>query len=382
LIEKPSLYLDEHVAFRNSVRQFVARELAPRAEEFRASRQIDRSVWKRAGDLGFLGFMMSAEFGGGGTQDFRFNAILGQELARLGYAYASSFGINVDVVSPYLLELTTEAQKDRWLPAFCAGELITAMALTEPGAGSDLAAVATRAERTSGGWTISGSKTFITNGSACDLALVLARTGGPGARGLSLFAVESGATGFVKGRKLDKLGQHEVDTSELFFDDVVVGDDALIGVEGAAFGYLMRNLAQERLSCAVAAHAHAEQAFAVSLAYAKNRKAFGSAIGSFQHNKFELATARADLDVAAAFLENCIWDHLGHKLDPVDAAKAKYWATEVQNRVVDLGLQLFGGYGYMRESEIANAWVDARVTRIFAGTNEIMREVIGRSLGL
>ena len=381
-MKRPELFDDEHQAFAASVRRFVDTELAPNAERYRHDRLIDRTAWKKAGELGFLGFMVPEQYGGGGASDFRFNVMLGRELARLGYAYASSFGINTDVVSPYLLDLTTEAQKQRWLPRFCSGDLVTAIALTEPGTGSDLAAVSTKATPVDGGWELNGVKTFITNGSSCDLVVVVARTGGSGSKGLSLFGVEAGTRGFERGRKLDKVGQHEADTSELYFDGVRVTSEELIGPEGGAFEYLMRNLAQERLSCAVASLAHAERAFEVALDYARERTAFGSKIGSFQHNKFALAQARTELDVATTWVERCIWHHLDGDLTGADAAKAKLWSTDVQHRVVDLGVQLFGGYGYMDESEIARSWTDARVTRIFAGTNEIMREVIGRSLGL
>jgi alkylation response protein AidB-like acyl-CoA dehydrogenase len=377
-----SLFETEHDQFRASVRQFIDAEIVPRADIFRADRGVGRDVWQRAGELGYLGFMMPVEHGGGGVDDFRFNAILNQELARVGFGFASSLGINVDVVSPYLRDLTTDEQRARWLPAFCAGKLITAIALTEPGTGSDLAAISTRAVPDGDGWSISGAKTFITNGSICDLVLVLARTGQPGAKGLSLFAVDPAAPGVSRDHKLHKLGQHEADTAEMFFDAVHVGPSMLIGQENAAFGYLMHNLAQERISCAISAHAAAERAFEVALGYARDRQAFGQPIGRHQHNKFQLATARTELDVTAAWLDRCNRDHVVGSLDAVAAAKAKYWATEVQGRVVDLGLQLFGGYGYMAESEIARLWVDARVTRIFAGTSEIMLEVVGRSLGL
>jgi alkylation response protein AidB-like acyl-CoA dehydrogenase len=378
----PGLFEDEHDQFRASVRQFIDADIVPQADIFRAARCLGREVWQRAGELGFMGFMMPVEHGGGGANDFRFNAVLNQELARVGFGFASSLGINTDVVSPYLRDLTTEEQRARWLPAFCAGDLITAIALTEPGAGSDLAAVRTRAVPEGDGWAISGAKTFVTNGSICDLVLILARTGQPGAKGLSLFAVDAAAPGVNRDHKLHKLGQHEADTAEIFFDAVHVERDRLIGEENAAFGYLMRNLAQERISCAISAHAAAERAFEVTLGYARERRAFGTPIGSHQHNKFQLASARTELDVTAAWLDRCIRDHLVGSLGAVAAAKAKYWATEVQGRVVDLGVQLFGGYGYMAESEIAQLWADARVTRIFAGTSEIMREVIGRSLEL
>jgi alkylation response protein AidB-like acyl-CoA dehydrogenase len=373
----------EHDEFRAAVRGLVARELAPNAERHREERSIDRTAWKALGAAGFLGFMMPEEFGGGGMKDFRFNAVLAEELAVLGYAYASSFGINTDVVSPYLLDLASPEQQLRWIPRFCSGDLITAIALTEPEAGSDLAKIRTRAERDGDGWLLNGAKTFITNGIGADLVIVAARsTPSAGARGITLFAVERGAPGFERGRKLDKVGQPEADTAELFFTDVRVRDEDIIGEVDAGFGYLMNRLTQERLSCAISAVAAAMSIFTETLAYAKQRQAFGQAIGAMQHNKFTLATLATELDVTRAWVDQCLAAHVAGELEAADAAKAKYWATEMQNRVTDACLQLFGGYGYMRESRIARVWLDARVTRIFAGTSEIMREVIGRSLGL
>lgn len=379
-VERP--FDEEHEAFRATVQRFVRKELAPRVDRHRGDREIDRASWRRAGELGLLGFMVPQAHGGGGLRDYRFNAVLSEELAALGIGYASSFGINVDVVSPYLLDLTTEAQKHRWLARFAAGELVTAIALTEPGTGSDLAHVRLRADKDDRGWLLNGAKTFITNGGICDLVIVLARTGGEGARGLSLFALERQAEGFRSGNALHKAGQHEANASELFFDNVRVTCENLLGEEGAAFGYLLRNLAQERLALAVQAVAAGYHAFGIALAYAKQRTAFGHAIGNFQHNKFALAELATQLDVARAWVDACISRHARGELEAVDAAKAKLVATEVLDRVVDCGVQLFGGYGYMAESEICRCWADARVTRIYAGTNEIMREVIGRSLGL
>jgi alkylation response protein AidB-like acyl-CoA dehydrogenase len=377
-----TLFEPEHDEFRRSVRAFVERELTPEAPRFRRECRIDRAAWHRAGEHGFLGFMVPERYGGGGVTDFRFNVVFVEELARLGYAYSSSFSINTDISSPYLLELTTDEQKERWLPRFCSGDLICAIALTEPGTGSDLAAISTSATLDGDDWVLNGAKTFITNGVGSDLVLVVARTGGRNGKGLTMFGVEAGTPGLSKDHKLDKLGQPEADTSEIFFDDVVVPAENVIGEVDAAFGYLMTNLAQERLSVAVASVSHATRAFEEALAYAKERQAFGQAIGTFQHNKFALAHAATDLDVAQAWIDRCIEVHLEGGLTTVEAAKAKYWATEVEDRTLDLCVQLFGGYGYMREQWVGRAWVDARVTRIFAGTNEIMREVIGRSLGL
>jgi alkylation response protein AidB-like acyl-CoA dehydrogenase len=376
-------FTEEHHAFRAAVREFVAREIVPDMERFREEKAIDRGVWRAAGDAGFLGFMMPEEHGGGGADDFRFNAVLCEELSRVAMAYASSFGIHTDVVSPYLLQLTTDEQKARWLPRFCSGEMITAIGMTEPGAGSDLAAIATTAKPVEGGWLVNGSKTFITNGYRADLVVTAVKTDPEArARGISLLAIEEGMPGFERGRKLDKVGQPEADTSELFFNDVFVPEENLIGRLHGGFGHMMDGLAQERLSAAISNVAHARMAFDLTLDYVKERKAFGSPVGSFQHNKFVMAELATELDVTQAYLDRCLWRHVEGGLDAVSAAKAKWWTAQVQGKVVDWCVQLFGGYGYMREYEVAQAWMDARVTRIWAGSNEIMKEIIGRSLGL
>jgi alkylation response protein AidB-like acyl-CoA dehydrogenase len=380
---KRTVFNAEHEEFRRAVRTFVGRELLPNAERHRAEKGCGREPWLAAGKQGFLGFMMPERFGGANEQDFRFNAVFNEELATLGYGYASSFGINVDVVSPYLRDLTTEGQKQRWLPRFCSGEMITAIAMTEPTTGSDLANIAATATRQDGGWLLNGSKTFITNGAVADLVIVVAKTD-PAARtrGFSLLVIEGGTEGFERGLRLDKVGQPEVDTTELFFTDVFVPDENILGVPGEGFAYLMGSLTQERLSVAIAAVADALAIFESTVEYAKQRHAFGQPIGGFQHNRFQLATMATELDVTRAWIDRCLLAHVEGELDAVDAAKAKYWSTEVQNRVIDTCVQIFGGYGYMREQRVARAWMDARVTRIFAGTNEIMREVIGRGLGL
>jgi long-chain-acyl-CoA dehydrogenase len=373
----------EHDEFRTAVRRFVEGELAPHAEAHRQQKGIGRDPWLAAGRLGFLGFMMPEDLGGGGVADYRFNAILNEELASLGFAYASAFGLNVDVVSPYLLDLTTEDQRSRWIPRFCSGELITSIALTEPGTGSDLAGITTNAKPCDGGWLLNGSKTFITNGAVADLVIVAAKTDQAArSRGISLLVVEAHAEGFERGNKLNKLGQPEVDATELYFRDVFVPHSNVLGEPGEGFSAMMRRLPQERLSVAVTAVADAYCAFDLALEYAKERQAFGKPIGSFQHNRFELAKMVTELDVTRAWVDRCIVAHVDSKLSTEDAAKAKYWATEVQNRVIDGCVQLFGGYGYMSEYRIARAWADARVTRVFGGTSEIMREVIGRGLGV
>ena len=298
-------------------------------------------------------------------------------------AYASSVGIHTDVVAPYLTELTTSAQKERWLGRFCSGDMITAIGMTEPDAGSDLAAISTSAVRVDGGWLLNGSKTFITNGYSADLVIVAARTG-PGATrsSIGLFAVEDGMEGFTRGRKLSKIGQHEADTAELFFSDVYVTDEKLIGEPDRGFAYMMERLPQERLSAAVVNLAHARRAWEVTLDYVRERRAFGRPVGSFQHNRFVMAELSTEVDVTQAYVDRCLVLHSAGELSGVDAAKAKYWTSEVQGRVLDACVQLHGGYGYMHEYDVARAWTDARVTRIWAGSNEIMREIIGRNIGL
>ncbi|MFN8163557.1 MAG: acyl-CoA dehydrogenase family protein [Solirubrobacterales bacterium] len=375
-----ALFEDEHDWFRESVATFVDRELMPQRERFRRQRSIDRATWLAAGKAGFLGLGVPAEYGGSGIQDFRFNAVLGEELARAGFAYSSSFGIQTDVVAPYLLRLTTEEQRRRWLPGFCRGEIITAIGMTEPAAGSDLKGIRSTARRDGDGWSLSGSKTFITNGYNADLVVAAAQTPDPG--GISLFAVEDGMGGFTRGNKLDKLGQHEADTAELFFDDVQLPAENLIGEPGRGMAHMMGHLSQERISTAVVNVAHAENVLRLTLDYVKERRAFGHSVGSFQNSRFVLAEADTELDAARVYVDRCVEAHVAGELSAVEAAKAKLLSSEVQNRVIDACLQLHGGYGYIEEYEVARSWVDARVTRIWAGTNEIMKEVIGRSLGL
>jgi alkylation response protein AidB-like acyl-CoA dehydrogenase len=376
-----TLFTDDHELFRESVRAFVAQTVRPNHERWRHERAIDRSFWLEAGRHDFLGIAMPAEQGGQDLDDFRFNMVLIEELAAAGLALSSAVGIHVDVVAPYLIELATAEQRERWMPGFCTGELITALAMTEPGGGSDLAALRTRAVRNGGDWLLSGSKTFITNGMSADLVIVPARTG-PGRREITLFGVASGTPGFTRGRKLDKVGQHEADTAELFFEDVRLTDAEVLGPLGEGFAAMMSHLAQERLHVAVENLAHATAQFATTLQYAKERQAFGAPIGSFQHNRFRLAEMSTRLDVTQAFVDHCVVAHVAGRLSPVDAAKAKWWSADVQNEVIDGCVQLFGGYGYMEEYEVARAWTDARITRIWAGTNEIMKEIIGRDLGL
>jgi alkylation response protein AidB-like acyl-CoA dehydrogenase len=377
---KRALFEDEHNWFRESVAAFVDRELMPNRERFREQRFIDRETWLKAGADGFLGIGVPSAYGGSGIEDFRFNAIFGEELARAGFAYSSAFGIQTDVVAPYLLQLTTEAQRQRWLPGFVKGELISAIGMTEPAAGSDLKGIQTTARREGDGWLLSGSKTFITNGFNADLIVTAAQTPDPG--GISLFMVEKGMDGFSRGTKLDKLGQHEADTAELFFDEVAIPAENLIGEPGRGMRQMMGHLSQERISTAVVNVAHAAVALALTLEYVMERRAFGRPIGSFQNSRFVLAECDAELDMARVYVDRCVEAHVAGELTAVEAAKAKLVSSEIQNKVIDACLQLHGGYGYIQEYEVARSFVDARITKIWAGTNEIMKEVIGRSLGL
>jgi alkylation response protein AidB-like acyl-CoA dehydrogenase len=380
---KRIIFEDEHKWFRETVRTFVEREIMPVRENTRQQRLIARDIWLSAGAIGLLGLGVSAEHGGSGTSDFRFNAVLGEELARAGMAYASCIGIHTDVVAPYLIESTTPSQRARWLPRFCAGEIITAIAMTEPEAGSDLRALRTSARQDGAGWILNGSKTFITNGSSADLIVVAARTDAQRGRpGITLFGVDATTPGFARGRKLSKTGQSEADTAELFLQDVWVPDEDRIGDLNGGFALMMDRLTQERLSAAVANVAHAAAALEQTLVYARERKAFGRPIGTFQNSRFELASMTTEIDVTQAYVDRCLQAHVDGELTGIDAAKAKWWSAEVQNRVLDRCVQLFGGYGYMEEYDVARAWADARVTKIWAGSNEIMKEIIGRSLGL
>jgi long-chain-acyl-CoA dehydrogenase len=378
-----NLYEAEHQAFRDSVRTFMERQVAPRHPQWEAAGIVDRDVWVEAGKQGMLGMDVPVEYGGGGIRDFRYNAVVNEEIIRVG-ATGLGFGLHNDIVAPYLLELCTEDQKRRWLPPFCSGELITAIAMSEPGAGSDLQNVRTCARRDGADWLLSGSKTFISNGINADLVIVVASTDpeAGGARGISLFAVERGMPGFERGRNLDKIGLKAQDTAELFFDEVRLPADYLLGEENRGFVYLMERLPQERLSIAVAAVAACERMLEITLDYTKSRTAFGRPVGSFQNSRFVLAELATLTSVARTFLDECIRQHNAGELTVTDAAMAKWWTTDVQNKVADACLQLHGGYGYMSEYPISRAWVDSRVQAIYGGTNEIMKEIVGRALGL
>ena len=372
----------EHEQFREVVREFLAREVAPHAEAWEAAGIVDREVYRAAGKHGVIGFNVPEQFGGGGVADFRFNAIVAEELAVAGPG-TPAFTLHNDIVAPYLITLGSPEQQQRWLPGFAAGDLIGAIAMSEPGAGSDLAGVRTHAERDGGDWILSGSKTFISSGINADLVIVVTRTDPTaGHRGFSLLVVERDMPGFTRGRNLEKIGQKSQDTAELFFDQVRVPAANVLGQEGRGFYHLMHNLPAERLSIAVSAVAGARAVLDETVTYTKNRTAFGQPIGAFQHNRFVLAELDTELDVARVYVDRCLEAVTVGELTAVEAAKAKWWTTELQKRVVDACVQLHGGYGYMLEYPVARAYLDARVQTIYGGTTEIMKEIIGRDLGL
>ncbi len=378
-----TIYDEDHEAFRAAVREYLTRHVTPHLEEFIDARALPREIWIEAGKQGFLGLEIPEEYGGSQAGDYRFNAVMAEELAKVSGAISSCFGIHYDVVAPYLVQLTTPEQRRRWLPGFCTGELVTAIAMTEPSGGSDLAALKTTAARDGDDWVLNGSKTFITNGYSADLVVVAARTSPEKkAHGITLFAVESGMAGFTRGRKLDKVGQTESDTAELFFEDVRLPDANRIGEVDRGFISMMERLPQERIGSAISNLAHAAQILLETIDYTKERTAFGQPIGSFQHNKFLLAEMVTRVDVTQAYIDSCVLAHDRGDLTAIDAAKAKWWSAQVQNEVLDACVQLYGGYGYMNEYRVARAWRDARVTKIWAGSNEIMKELIGRDLGL
>jgi alkylation response protein AidB-like acyl-CoA dehydrogenase len=382
-VQSRTIFEPSHELFRESFRTFLAKEVLPCYSQWEQDGIVDRAIWIKAGQQGFLGLGVPEEYGGAGTDDFRYNVIIAEELARQTLS-GLVFTMQNDVALPYFLHLATEEQKRRWLPGIVSGEKITAIAMTEPQAGSDLAGIRTRAVRSAAGdeYILNGAKTFISNGQLADLVIVVVRTGEDRHRGLSLIVVEGDTPGFTRGRRLDKIGMHSQDTSELFFDDARVPAANLLGEENRGFYALVRNLAQERLSAAVGAVAGAESMLTDTLEYVKGRVAFGQPIGRFQNTRFVLAELFTEARVARVFIDHCITEHLSGRLSDDEAAMAKWWTTELQNRVMDRCLQLHGGYGYMNEYRVARAWRDSRVLTIAAGSTEIMKEIIGRSLGL
>ena len=381
-----TLFEPEHIDFRESVRRFVAEEVAPYQEQWERDGIVPRELFAKAADKGMLAMQVPERYGGVGIGDFRFNQIVGEELGVAGAA-GSGLGLTLhnDVCLPYFLELCNDEQRQRWLPGIAAGTLITAVAMTEPEMGSDLAGLRTTSVLADDGhdYVVNGSKTFITNGVNADLVITAVKTD-PTQRhaGISLLILERGMDGFDRGRNLEKVGQHAQDTAELFFKDVRVPVENRLGEAGMGFRYMAANLAQERLSIALSAVAAARGALRATVEYVKQRTAFGQPIGSFQNSRFALAEMATEIELATSFCDQAVLALNRGELTPEDAAMAKWWSTELQGRVVDRCVQLHGGYGYMLEYPIARAFVDARVTRIYGGTTEIMKEIIGRSLGV
>ncbi len=372
----------EHEAFRDLCRSFFMKECAPHVEKWEQQGHVDREVWRTAGGTGMLLWEAPEEFGGQGIKDYRYSQVLAEEMYATGSA-GLGFGLQSDVMPPYLLDLSNDEQKQRWLPASVSGDLIWGLAISEPGAGSDVASVVTSAVRDGDSYVINGAKTFITNGLLLDAVVVAVKTD-PDARhkGISLIVVEDGTPGFERGRHLDKIGQRSQDTAELFFRDVRVPAANVLGEVNKGFGYLMGNLPQERLGAGVAATAVMWRALSLTVDYVRIRKAFGQTLGGFQNTRFELAEVKTLCEVAQAYVDKAVVEHVHGRLSADDAAGLKQWTTDTQCLVVDRCLQLFGGYGYMNEYEIARLWRDSRVQRIYAGSNEIMKEIVGRSLHL
>ncbi|WP_354698017.1 Acyl-CoA dehydrogenase [Paraconexibacter sp. AEG42_29] len=376
-----TLFEPEHDAFRESVRAFFTKEALPHTVKWEAAGMVDRAYWKQAAAQGLVGFEVPEEFGGAGLKDFRFNAILDEEGVRLGVV-GDGIALTNDMVLPYFLEYGTAEQHARWLPGITTGDTAIAVAMSEPGTGSDLRGIQSTARRVAGGWSVSGSKTFVTSGIQAQLVVVVAKIPADDGGGFGLFVVEEGMDGFERGRKLDKIGRRAQDTAELFFESVHVPDENVLGEVGSAMRYLTANLAQERLSMAIAAVASAERVVEIALEYSLERHAFGKPIGSFQANRFAIAELHTKAQIARAYIDRCLEAHCAGELSAADAAGAKFWTTELEWETLDRCLQLHGGYGYMEEYEIARRWRDSRVQRIYGGTNEIMREIVGRALGL
>jgi alkylation response protein AidB-like acyl-CoA dehydrogenase len=377
-----AIFDQEHDAFREAVGTFLDKEVVPFHDQWERDGIVDREVWAKAGAQGLLGLQLDEEHGGGGTPDFRYNVVIGEEMTRRG-VYGPAFTLFNDMIVPYLTASASEEQRSRWFPVLCSGETIAAIAMSEPGAGSDLQGIRTSAVDAGDHYVLNGQKTFISNGILADLVVVVARTDpDAGHQGISLLVVERGMEGFERGRNLEKIGQHAQDTAELFFADVRVPKANLLGEEGSGFVHLMTNLSQERLSIAVSAATACEVVVEETLRYAKDRTAFGRPIGKFQHNRFVIAEMATEAHIARVFVDDCIARHLRGQLDAKTASMAKYWVTELQNKLVDRGVQMHGGYGYMAEYPIARAFVNSRVQTIYGGTTEIQKEIIGRSLGL
>jgi len=376
-----TIYEAEHIEFRRTVRNWIESEIAPNHEQWERDGIVPRSVWEDAGMRGFLGIAVPEIYGGGGSEDFRFAAIISEEIGFAGVVGgAHGFTVHNDIVLPYILSLANDEQKMRWLPKMVSGKYIGALAITEPNTGSDMGAIKTTALLDGDEYIVNGSKTFISNGINSDVIVAAVRTSPDlGKKGISLLVIERGMSGFERGRNLEKIGKHSQDTAELFFNDMRVPSSNLLGLEGDGMKYLMHNLAQERLSIAVDAVAVAVAALNWTQAYAKERKAFGQNLSQFQNTKFVMAELFAEVQIGQVYVDRCIELHNKKELNATQAAVAKFWLTEMQNKVVDRCLQLHGGYGYMREYPIARAWLDSRIQTIYGGTSEIMKEVISRS---
>jgi acyl-CoA dehydrogenase len=376
------LFEPEHESFRQTVRTFFDKEVVPFHDQWEKDGLVPRELWLKAGTAGLLCFDVPEEYDGPGVTDFRYNQVLSEEQTRSG-ASGPGFSVHTDIIVPYLVTLGTDEQKRRWLPGCVSGETITAIAMTEPGAGSDLQGIRTTAVDKGDHYVVNGSKTFISNGILSDLVIVVAKTDPEaGYKGISLIVVERGMDGFERGRNLDKVGLHAQDTAELFFDDVVVPKENLLGEEGQGFIYLMMNLPQERLAIAMQAAAACAGLVQMCLDYAQQREAFGRPIGKFQHNRFLVAEMATEARIAQVFVDDCVRKHLDGKLDSTLASMAKWWTTELQNKLAGQAVQLHGGYGYMTEYPVAKAFVDSRISTIYGGTTEVQKEIIGRSLGL
>lgn len=380
---RSTIYGAEHEAFRKTAREFLAKEVVPHFPDWEAAGLVPREMFTRIGELGVLGIQVPEEHGGAGIDSFLYSAVWAEEVAKT-YVNLGGLSVHMNVVMPYFLSYCDDEQKQRWLPGLASGELMTAIAMTEPGTGSDLAGMATTAEEDGDHFVLNGAKTFITGGINADLVVVVARTSNGENRreGLSLLVVESDMAGFARGRNLDKIGLKTQDTAELFFNDVRVPKANVLGEEGKAFAYLTGNLPQERLGIAVGAQAAAEAALTTTLEYVQERTVFGTTVSSFQNTKFELAACATDIEAGRSMLDRALAEHDAGELSAADAAKVKIFCTELQDRVIDRCLQLHGGYGYTREYPIGRLYADARVTRIYGGTTEVLKTIIGKSLGL
>ena len=379
---KRRLFSEEHEIFRSNFRQFVETRVLPKQAKWRAQGVVDREIWLEAGEAGFLCPWMEEEYGGAGG-DFLHSVIVMEELSR---AYESGWAASLhsDIIVPYIHAFASPGQKSKWLPGCASGQTVTALAMTEPGTGSDLAGIATTAKRDGDEYVINGAKTFISNGMSCDLLVVAARTANSDDphRSVSLFVVEGDAPGFIRGRKLEKMGMESQDTAELAFDDCRIPAENLLGQEGMGFMMLMQQLQQERLCVAILSQASAEKVLEDAIAYTQERKAFGRSISKFQNTQFTLAQCATEIEVGRAFLDSLIAQHVAGEYLVKECSMAKLWQTEMQGRIVDACLQLYGGYGYMLEYPISRAYVDARVQRIYAGTSEIMKVIIAKQMGL